>query len=646
MVGRLAAAHPRPRQPRPAVVSAAGCSHAQVQHPTHIQDMHLAGNYFQRCTSNLRAGHPLQPPFEGQPQLWQSAAAAAFEQHPGGPMGSCPAHPPGWAEGDGSQRDGRQRAVDQAHRDLGVPGRGCPVHVLHFMAQLQRLEVVGGCSSPLHHRGRQLKREAFALNRATINRQAALSFQGQGTKKESRKKRVALSETDKVWMLLSDLSLLAAANDLVARGRALRVEDVLPILSIRDKVVPRWLGYAFAFNYAPATVAVTPLYLLYHLLVVPILHMAALLLFAISEKNPYKRTDVKITYIILCLTAALDVLQVFVRQLLSRLMSMTTVPALCQTVASYNLIDTALWEANNGWIFKFASRMRSCFCRPQHYGYVGALVISDLVDARERDLASYRVFDAATDTNTTTSIEGVNEDGTHGRPIEPLSSNWTLSKELQEHCGVQVRNSLCNVAFDRSVLLWHIATDLCRRCSIGNADFVDDGGEQGALADEGVRLRRECAVAISDYMAHLLHVSPEMLMTGSRHYLISEAVEEVKYFFFKKKKKKNTLSQQDIEHFLAMEHKPVVNEEDDDNRVFHTEEASKLAKELMAMPDGTRWRLMFRVWLGMLCYSASMCRGNLHAKSLAEGGEFLTLVWLILGIKGAKCLTDKLQMPP
>jgi hypothetical protein len=137
-----------------------------------------------------------------------------------------------------------------------------------------------------------------------------------------------------------------------------------------------------------------------------------------------------------------------------------------------------------------------------------------------------------------------------------------------------------------------------------------------------------------------------MLMTGSRHHLISEAVEEVKYFFFKKKKKKNTLSQQDIEHFLAMEHKPVVNEEDDDNRVFHTEEASKLAKELMAMPDGTRWRLMYRVWLGMLFYSASMCRGNLHAKSLAEGGEFLSFIWLMLGLKGAKFLADKLQMAP
>jgi hypothetical protein len=111
-------------------------------------------------------------------------------------------------------------------------------------------------------------------------------------------------------------------------------------------------------------------------------------------------------------------------------------------------------------------------------------------------------------------------------------------------------------------------------------------------------------------------------------------------------KNKYTLSQQDIEQFLAMEHKPVGNEEDDDSRVFYAKEAYKLAKELMAMPDDTRWMLMYRVWLGMLCYSASVCRANLHAKSLGKGGEFLSLVWLMLELKGAKCLTDKLQMPP
>jgi hypothetical protein len=33
---------------------------------------------------------------------------------------------------------------------------------------------------------------------------------------------------------------------------------------------------------------------------------------------------------------------------------------------------------------------------------------------------------------------------------------------------------------------------------------------------------------------------------------------------------------------------------------------------------------------GMLCFSASRCRGYLHAKSLGTGGEYLSYVWLLL----------------
>jgi hypothetical protein len=61
------------------------------------------------------------------------------------------------------------------------------------------------------------------------------------------------------------------------------------------------------------------------------------------------------------------------------------------------------------------------------------------------------------------------------------------------------------------------------------------------------------------------------------------------------------------------------------------------------VPIKKRWELMYRVWVGMLCYSASMCRGYLHAKSLGEGGEFLSYVWLVISLKGAKTLADKLQ---
>jgi hypothetical protein len=519
-----------------------------------------------------------------------------------------------------------------------------------------------------------------------------------GTKEEPREKRpVALSEGDKVLMVLTDMSLLAAAEDLVERKKAGTVDEVLPPLILAEKLLAHWLRGAFAFIYTRASVVVTPLYLLYHLVLVPVLHVAALTLFATSDKRGYKRADVKITYVVLCLTAALDFLAVFVRQLVYRLMSMTQVPPLCETVPEYNLIDEAVREADKsvGWIHWCARKLG--FTRPRHselYKKVAGTVLPDLVNARGRDLASYRVFDDST---------------------AKITKNWALNKELQESCGKQIKKSL-HISFDRSVLLWHIATDLCLRCidvdsdgdeeeeeirGGGGAEAAEEAGaaedqeqgesatvgssspdadaqgqRQGRTKDPTLRLKIKCTEAISNYMAHLLNSNPDMLLTGSRHHLISEARDEVKSAILSNKvikeglgsdgcsfrcsctgtgcscscsklNRANPFGQKDQLKKLISEIAGFKVIPNTTRPVFHIITACKLAKELLAMEDNAwRWKLMYQVWLGMLCYSATMCRGYLHAKSLGEGGEFLSFVWLVLSLKGAKTLADKLQLPP
>ncbi|XBH53541.1 hypothetical protein VPH35_076017 [Triticum aestivum] len=49
------------------------------------------------------------------------------------------------------------------------------------------------------------------------------------------------------------------------------------------------------------------------------------------------------------------------------------------------------------------------------------------------------------------------------------------------------------------------------------------------------------------------------------------------------------------------------------------------------------------VWVEMLCFSASRCRGYLHAKSLGTGGELLTYIWLLLSQMGMETLPDRLH---
>ncbi|KAF8725442.1 hypothetical protein HU200_019964 [Digitaria exilis] len=165
-------------------------------------------------------------------------------------------------------------------------------------------------------------------------------------------------------------------------------------------------------------------------------------------------------------------------------------------------------------------------------------------------------------------------------------------------------------------------------------------------------VREVCTEAISNYMAYLLNFQPEMLMTGTRQHLFTEATEHVERIILAaggddvkrrlQDKKKRVLDDTSLGRF-ASEAAKLANNPYDSYTLVH--DACKLAEELMAIEEETRWHLMYRVWVGMLCYSASMCRGYLHAKSLGEGGEFLSYAWLVISLKGTKTLADKLQMP-
>ncbi|XP_037467995.1 uncharacterized protein LOC119340198 [Triticum dicoccoides] len=501
------------------------------------------------------------------------------------------------------------------------------------------------------------------------------SFTESATKKQpaelaaGEEDNVGLSDGDKVYMVLSDMSLSAAADDLVQRGRARNVRDVLRPLSTKaEKELKRWLRGAFGLIYTRANLVFTRKHLVYHVLVVPILHIAALTLFARSGKDGYNRTDVKITYILLCLTAALDVFAVFIRQLLYRAMSAKSVPALCETVPGYNLVDAVLRRRHKdiGRLVKCATGMG---CKEEYFDYckcegggqdytlyknVSEMVLADLVDAQGRDLANYRVFTVPDESGAAelpVEDAGAGAEIMQQRQSSPTgAANWALSEELQKVCGPKVRGALRG-SFDRSVLVWHIATDLCYRM---------EGTPPADGEEDSHWLRIKCTEAISSYMARLLNFHPDMLLTGSRQHLVSEAKDEFEFFLDRAMvgNSGEPLSKDDLTNII--DHGPegerfhmqvpigIDNEAEDKEAIkslFHVPKACSLAKELMKLePPSTRWRVMYRVWLGMLFYSASMCRGYLHAKSLGEGGEFLSYVWLVLSLKGARTLADKLQM--
>ncbi|KAI4966466.1 hypothetical protein ZWY2020_040829 [Hordeum vulgare] len=71
--------------------------------------------------------------------------------------------------------------------------------------------------------------------------------------------------------------------------------------------------------------------------------------------------------------------------------------------------------------------------------------------------------------------------------------------------------------------------------------------------------------------------------------------------------------------------------------------ACRLAEQLMELEEESRWVVIQGVWVEMICYSASRCRGYLHAKSLGEGRECLTTVWLLWSYLGMETLAYMIQ---
>ncbi|CAN6335866.1 unnamed protein product [Urochloa humidicola] len=493
----------------------------------------------------------------------------------------------------------------------------------------------------------------WSLRRASINRLVAMSSLMKGERKspsgwqwcftelddrykcwKARPQGNApiLSQGDKVQMMLSDLSLYAAKVTLEIRKKGTDQEILEPLIVGEDKMKP-WLRQAFGLIYTRANVIFTPAYLACHVLLVPSLYIAAIMLFATSHKHEYYKTDVKITYILLCFTSVLDIFGLLISETMYWLMSSKArVPALCENLPGYNLIDSVLRTMRpcTGSLLKLAKRMgykEGYFRQPKHslYGSVSDFITAELVSVASRvenaDFSTFRSFSRG---------------------------YWNLRPVLRDMCRTRkkIHRSLRSSPFDASVLLWHIATDLCFRCK--PPENFSHRPPQGQV------VRDVCTEAISNYMAYLLNFQPEMLMTGTRQHLFTEATKHMERIIAKADEDgivKHKLEDNKQEHKLDDARLGKITEEakklakDPNGRYTLVHDACKLAKELMGIDEETRWHLMYRVWVGMLCYSASMCRGYLHAKSLGEGGEFLSYVWLIISLTGSKTLADKLQMP-
>ncbi|GER27199.1 hypothetical protein STAS_02883 [Striga asiatica] len=256
--------------------------------------------------------------------------------------------------------------------------------------------------------------------------------------------------------------------------------------------------------------------------------------------------------------------------------------------------------------------------------------------------------------------------------ISAARGDWVL--------GLMGRSKLLDyvltVDYDHSILLWHIATELCY-----------EEKEEDTKKNENYR---EFSKILSDYMMYLLIMQPAMMSAvgGIGQIRFRDTCAEAEKFLFKRKNEKVSLLQvvlygvvTFLKYFVLvlvfpvglplfyLVYYPIVGfaggrtggyfsrwrgkgEEISQNkaceriREVNTEEIKPvtikgdrsksvlfdgciLAKELKKV-GADKWETVSRVWVEILSYAAVNCRAHSHAQELSKGGELITFVWLLM----------------
>ncbi|KAJ4824975.1 hypothetical protein Tsubulata_014348 [Turnera subulata] len=219
--------------------------------------------------------------------------------------------------------------------------------------------------------------------------------------------------------------------------------------------------------------------------------------------------------------------------------------------------------------------------------------------------------------------EGLRQEITSARGQEALKK-MRLAEEFK-WCTTEVD-------FNRSLLIWHIATDLC---------FYKDSGNTGK--------EREVSKCLSDYLFYLFVLRPGMLPkgngdTGIRFSRFRDASDEVSRFFNGRTfadERDACLEMFDMEHgrledtiATPIEYTPSVTGAYGTSK-YMLVHGCMLARKL-SLPEYSqrKWKIISEVWIEMLAYAASQSDWSVHTQQLRRGGELLTHVRLLMSHLG------------
>ncbi|KAG2666288.1 hypothetical protein I3760_15G051100 [Carya illinoinensis] len=178
-----------------------------------------------------------------------------------------------------------------------------------------------------------------------------------------------------------------------------------------------------------------------------------------------------------------------------------------------------------------------------------------------------------------------------------------------------------NVTFDESLLLWHIATELCYHESEVDHDKKAQPDEQeldyhGSEVDQDKKSQ-------PDEHKHVSHGS-----IGDIRY--RDTCAEAKRFFHNKGLGPKNKEKDACENLLTVntDVKPIYIKGDKSKSVLF--DACILAKELQKLKGIEKWEVISKVWVEMLSYASNHCRPDAHVHQVSRGGQLISLVWLLM----------------
>ncbi|KAK9676297.1 hypothetical protein RND81_11G067500 [Saponaria officinalis] len=390
--------------------------------------------------------------------------------------------------------------------------------------------------------------------------------------------------------------------------------------------------------------------------------IASLLLFSLEDKSNYNSVDVTITFMLLGGAIALDICT-FSMFILSDWWIIITF------VNDHHKI----LQSPMKWLFKWTRRARTvewcpwercmssynllerCFKDPPSFlDYISIKRVRDIfisylythVNPIDDKLIEFIISElqmkakSATDGSTTNQV-------CSARGNLVLQEDYFLISECLLPWTLEID-------YDESLLVWHLATDICYRTS-------DE--------EPNTQQYRDFSKKLSDYMAYLLlrqegFMSPVVGISDIR---FEDTCAEAKKFFTNKKSycsskeifvnavdklickdgitkclRNRQVEGDDAQKEFLKEFcsklllvksvvKPIVAKGDKSKSVLF--DACRLAKQLAMFKD-KQWEITSKVWVELVTYAAIRCMPRSHLGRLNQGGELITLVWLSMAHLG------------